>query len=492
MSRASYLQSPLGVKPDRQKSPHKSFFPAMYLFKLSLILLKVRSLNAKFSAFVLVLLTASVISSYFVTIQTINLQVKDSIIKRAESLSRSIASAAGYHLILKDLLALDNMVYKIKMVNPDITSIAIIGINEEIIVNTQAEKAGERLENETSGPRIKSLPEGAVRSNLDQKSSKTLVIESPVLFLDKNLGRVRLEVDWSVLHLAQSKARQQIVPFFALILFSGLALSFIFSRQMTRPVRELARGVEAMKRQGKSQQLRVYSSDELGQLTMSFNEMANLLTHQQEKLGASARELEEAYVSTVKILAAAIEARDRYTLGHSTRVAELAVALAKEAGLKKEEVDLVEIACLFHDVGKIRLPDSILHKRGRLEAEEIKEMQKHPEYGAEILSKAPCLYKYIPAVRHHHEWYNGNGYPDGLSREQIPVAAAIISLADAFDAMTSDRPYRKALSTEEARLAILKNSGRQFQPELARLMIKIIEQKEMAENQNENQGEKPG
>ncbi|MFA4926011.1 MAG: hypothetical protein WC524_05095, partial [Candidatus Aminicenantales bacterium] len=97
MSRASYLQSPLGVKPDRQKSPHKSFFPAMYLFKLSLILPKVRSLNAKFSAFVLVLLTASVISSYFVTIQTINLQVKDSIIKRAESLSRSIASAAGYH-----------------------------------------------------------------------------------------------------------------------------------------------------------------------------------------------------------------------------------------------------------------------------------------------------------------------------------------------------------------------------------------------------------
>jgi putative nucleotidyltransferase with HDIG domain len=475
------------VKPDRQKSPHKSFFLAMYLFKLNFKLFKVRSLNAKFSVFVLALLSASVISSYFVTIQTINRQVKDSIVKRAESLSRSIASAAGYHLILKDLLALDNMVYKIKTVNPDITSIAIIGVNEEIIVNTQAEKAGERLENETSGPKIESLPGGGVMSGLDQKSSKTLIIESPVLFLDKNLGRVRLEVDWSVLHLAQSNARRQIVPFFALILFLGLALSFIFSRQMTRPVRELARGVEEMKRQGKSQQLRVYSSDELGRLTTSFNEMANLLTDQQEKLAASARELEEAYVSTVKILAAAIEARDRYTLGHSTRVAELAVALAKEAGLKREEVDLIEIACLFHDVGKIRIPDSILHKRGRLETEEIKEMQKHPEYGAEILSKAPCLYKYIPAVRHHHEWYNGNGYPDGLSREEIPVAAAIISLADAFDAMTSDRPYRKALSVEEARLAILKNSGRQFHPELAKLMIKIIEQKEMAENPAENQ-----
>jgi len=452
---------------------------------------RVRSLNAKFLTFVLALLIASVISSYFVTIHTIDKQVRESIVQRAESLSRSIASAAGYHLILKDLLALDNMVYKVKTVNPDITSIAIIGPDEEIIVNSEAEMAGRRLESGGSGQGSESLSESMVLADLDQKANQTLVIESPVLFFDKNLGRVRLEIDWSVLHLAQSEARRQIVPFFAFILFLGLTLSFVFSRQVTRPVRELARGVEEMKRQGKSQQLHVYSSDELGRLTQSFNEMASLLTEQQEKLGASAHELEEAYVSTVKILAAAIEARDRYTLGHSTRVAELAVALAREAGLKKEDIDLIEIACLFHDVGKIRIPDSILHKRGRLEADEIKEMQKHPEYGAEILSKAPCLYKYIPAVRHHHEWYNGNGYPDGLSREEIPVAAAIISLADAFDAMTSDRPYRRALSVEEARSAILKNSGRQFHPELARLMIRIIEKREMGTEIKENQSEKP-
>jgi len=479
------------VRLTGRKSPGKSFWLAMAFSWLESRIFRVRSLNAKFLTFVLALLIASVISSYFVTIHTIDKQVRESIVQRAESLSRSIASAAGYHLILKDLLALDNMVYKVKTVNPDITSIAIIGPDEEIIVNSEAEKAGRRLESGGSGQGSESLSESMVLADLDQKSNQTLVIESPVLFFDKNLGRVRLEIDWSVLHLAQSEARRQIMPFFALILFSGLALSFIFSRQVTRPVRELARGVEEMKRQGKSQQLRVYSSDELGRLTQSFNEMASLLTEQQEKLGASAHELEEAYVSTVKILAAAIEARDRYTLGHSTRVAELAVALAREAGLKKEDIDLIEIACLFHDVGKIRIPDSILHKRGRLEADEIKEMQKHPEYGAEILSKAPCLYKYIPAVRHHHEWYNGNGYPDGLSREEIPVAAAIISLADAFDAMTSDRPYRRALSVEEARSAILKNSGRQFHPELARLMIRIIEKREMGTEIKENQSEKP-
>ncbi|MGB9892827.1 MAG: HD-GYP domain-containing protein, partial [Candidatus Saccharicenans sp.] len=103
---------------------------------------------------------------------------------------------------------------------------------------------------------------------------------------------------------------------------------------------------------------------------------------------------------------------------------------------------------------------------------------RHPEYGAEILSKAPCLYKYIPAVRHHHEWYNGTGYPDGLSRAAIPVAAAIISLADAFDAMTSDRPYRKALSQEEALKIIARNSGSQFNPELVALFLKIMEKRQ--------------
>jgi HD-GYP domain-containing protein (c-di-GMP phosphodiesterase class II) len=158
-------------------------------------------------------------------------------------------------------------------------------------------------------------------------------------------------------------------------------------------------------------------------------------------------------------------------------VAELAVALAKEVKLQDEQVETIEIACLFHDVGKIRIPDAILHKKGRLNDDEISEMKRHPEYGAEILSKAPCLFKYIPPVRHHHEWYNGTGYPDGLKREEIPVTAAIISLADAFDAMTSDRPYRRALSFEGAEEIIKRNAGQQFDPQLAALFLKTLEKR---------------
>ncbi|MCK7476803.1 MAG: HD domain-containing protein [Candidatus Moduliflexus flocculans] len=119
------------------------------------------------------------------------------------------------------------------------------------------------------------------------------------------------------------------------------------------------------------------------------------------------------------------------------------------------------------------MPDSILHKTGRLDHAQFEEMKRHPEYGAEILSKARSLFKYIPAVRHHHEWYDGTGYPDGLRRDMIPEEAAIISLADAYDAMTSDRPYRDALSKAQAMDIVRESAGRQFHPEYARVFLKI-------------------
>jgi putative nucleotidyltransferase with HDIG domain len=173
-------------------------------------------------------------------------------------------------------------------------------------------------------------------------------------------------------------------------------------------------------------------------------------------------------------VAAAIDARDSYTLGHSTRVSEMAIALGRELGLGGQELDDIEIACLFHDVGKIKIPDAILHKAGNLDPDEREEMQKHPEYGAEILRKAPSLRRFIPAVRHHHEWYDGSGYPDGLSREGIPRDAAIISLADAYDAMTSDRPYRKAMTKKKALATIEEHGGKQFSPELASLFLGTV------------------
>jgi HD-GYP domain-containing protein (c-di-GMP phosphodiesterase class II) len=126
-------------------------------------------------------------------------------------------------------------------------------------------------------------------------------------------------------------------------------------------------------------------------------------------------------------------------------------------------------------VGKIKTPDSILLKPGRLSPAEYKDMMHHVEYGASILSWAPSLVKYSPSTRHHHEWHNGKGYPDGLVGDNIPLFAAIINIADAFDAMTSDRPYRKALSEDEALREIAHMSGIQFRPDLVAIFLGLTE-----------------
>lgn len=436
-----------------------------------------KSLRSKVTLYVLFLLAGTVAAAYAVTLRTMNGHVRAEIVKRAESLSRSIASAAGYNLILEDVLALDNMVFKIKDSNPDILSIAIVGLDNKTIVHSAAGRAGTALE-PSQGRIVERGADGTWIKEIGPREAASFAVESPIVFMDKNLGSVVLDVDWSVLAAARADAKSKLMMIFGIILALGVATSVWLSTSLTRPVKQLASGVEELKRGKHSKPLHIYSADELGRLTASFNEMTELITGQRQKLGQYAHELEEAYVSTIQVLAAAIEARDGYTLGHSTRVSALAVELARALGLSPEKVEEIEIACLFHDVGKIRIPDSILLKTGRLDHAQFQEMKRHPEYGAEILSKARSLLKYIPAVRHHHEWYDGTGYPEGLSRDMIPEEAAIISLADAYDAMTSDRPYREALSKERAMAIVRESAGRQFHPEFARVFLKIREQGE--------------
>jgi len=432
-----------------------------------------RSIRTKVGLYVLILLVATTSIFYVITLRIMNDYIMTEVIKRGESLSRSIASAAGYSLLSQDLLGLDNMVYKIKRTNPDVNFIAIRGRDNTIIVHSDIRKAGGQLA-PTGGLVITRSQDRTFVREVPSVFESHFEIESPVIFMKKALGSVIVSLDRSILTSAQSEARHKMIWFFAAILAAGIAGVVLLSSNLTAPIKELMAGVEGLKRGQGGRPLRVYSGDELGRLTASFNEMAGLITEQRDKLGKYADDLEESYISTIRVLAAAIDARDGYTLGHSTRVSELAVGLAREVGLSRPEVEEIEIACLFHDVGKIKIPDSILHKRGRLTQAEYKEMQKHPGYGAEILSKAPSLYRFIPAVRHHHEWFNGAGYPDGLSREKIPLAAAIISLADAYDAITSDRPYRSAMSKEEALREIEACSGRQFNPDLVPAFLKLM------------------
>lgn len=171
-------------------------------------------------------------------------------------------------------------------------------------------------------------------------------------------------------------------------------------------------------------------------------------------------------------LTSAVDAKDAYTCGHSERVALLSRHLAMKANLSDSEVERVYMAGLLHDVGKIGVPEAVLQKAGRLTAEEFEHMKKHPEIGARILADVKQLQSVVPGVLHHHERWDGRGYPFGLSGERIPMMGRIICLADCFDAMTSNRTYRRALPVEVAQCEIRRCSGTQFDPWLAEAFIK--------------------
>jgi HD-GYP domain-containing protein (c-di-GMP phosphodiesterase class II) len=202
--------------------------------------------------------------------------------------------------------------------------------------------------------------------------------------------------------------------------------------------------------------------------------MAMTIRAQRESLEGSACELEESYLSTVRILAAALDARDNYTLGHSARVAMLSLRVGRRLGLGAGVLKELEMACFLHDIGKIRVSDHILNKPAPLQADEIRLIGLHPDQGAEILGLADSLHKYVPVVRHHHERYDGSGYPAGLKGEEIPLFAQIVAIADAYDAMTTSRPYRPGRSRDEAIGEILAFRGTQFAPHLTDLFIEAL------------------
>jgi hypothetical protein len=191
-----------------------------------------------------------------------------------------------------------------------------------------------------------------------------------------------------------------------------------------------------------------------------------------ERLQCSNRELTQAYEHTLEGWARALELRDWETEGHARRVTLMCVELAQELGIKGAELVQVRRGALLHDVGKIGIPDEILRKPGPLTAEEWIVMRRHPQLGYNLLKPIPFLDKALDIPLYHHEWWNGKGYPHGLSGDTIPLAARIFAVVDAWDAMRSDRPYRKALSVEDALDQIRSNSGSQFDPQIVEVFLK--------------------
>ena len=194
-----------------------------------------------------------------------------------------------------------------------------------------------------------------------------------------------------------------------------------------------------------------------------------------DELSDAKDQLERAYLESIQTLRYTVEAKDTYTRGHSDRVSEFAVLIGQKMGLSEADLKTLKIGGLFHDIGKIGIPDSILLKETRLSDDEYSEIKHHPSIGAHILSNATIFADIIPIVKYHHERYDGRGYPENLAGENIPLLARITTVADAFDAMSSRRTYRNNLDIETIKEEFRKNRGTQFDPKIDDIFLDILE-----------------
>jgi len=215
------------------------------------------------------------------------------------------------------------------------------------------------------------------------------------------------------------------------------------------------------------------------QLVMTYVEetrsLAEALTKKTIELAQKNESLHRLLLNTIESLAATLEARDNYTEGHSRRVAMMAKATSQGLGWDQTFQESLEIAGLLHDLGKIGIPDAILNKPARLTEREFARMKDHPLLAAQILGKIEGLEEIARWVRYHHERMDGQGYPEGLAGKAIPLGARILAVADAYDAMVSDRPYRQALSPEEAVLELQKGRGRQFDENILEVFLTVLD-----------------
>ncbi len=256
----------------------------------------------------------------------------------------------------------------------------------------------------------------------------------------------------------------------------ALGVAFFLARRASQPIQRLAQRTHEIAEGHFDRRLESEGvGRELGDLAEDFNRMSDQLESFVEQLRAAAKANRDLFIGSLRAFAAAIDAKDPYTRGHSERVATFSRAIAKRLGLTEEMIETVWIGALLHDVGKIGVDDRILKKVGVLTPDEYEQMKLHTVIGAEILSPIEQLNDILPAVRWHHESWNGRGYPDGLRGDQIPLFARIVAVADTFDAVTTNRPYQQAYDLRYAVDTITKLAGNRFDAKVVTAFLRAFD-----------------
>jgi HD-GYP domain-containing protein (c-di-GMP phosphodiesterase class II) len=260
----------------------------------------------------------------------------------------------------------------------------------------------------------------------------------------------------------------------ALALVLAIVVGTLFASGIARPIRMLAERTHEIAQGNYQQRVELKTRNEIGELAQNFNSMSASVEHAVEQLKKAAHENHLLFLNSVRMLAAAIDAKDPYTRGHSERVARYSIAIGKNLALPDKDMRNLRISALLHDVGKIGIDDRILRKPGALSDDEFEVMKQHPAKGAAIMSGVAQLIDIIPGMKYHHEKWSGGGYPDGLEGEQIPMQARIVAIADTFDAMTTNRPYQKAMELGYVVEKIKSFAGTRFDPRVVDAFVNAV------------------
>jgi putative nucleotidyltransferase with HDIG domain len=255
----------------------------------------------------------------------------------------------------------------------------------------------------------------------------------------------------------------------------ALGVGVGMSRYLTRPIQGLAEVSSRIAEGHLAERAEVSGRNEIARLAENFNQMAGSVEDLVRRLKQALRQNQELFLETIRTLAAAIDAKDPYTRGHSERVSSYSMAIARHLGMGQEEVFRVRIAAILHDVGKLGVRDDVLNKAGGLSPDEFDEIKRHPAIGAQIMQPIRLLKDVIPGIRNHHERWDGSGYPDGLRGEDIPMVARIIAVADTFDAMTTNRPYQKALSLDYVLAKMREMAGTGYDPTVVEALLQAVD-----------------
>jgi HD-GYP domain-containing protein (c-di-GMP phosphodiesterase class II) len=259
-----------------------------------------------------------------------------------------------------------------------------------------------------------------------------------------------------------------------MLLLAG-CVGLLSARAITNPIQQLADSTQLIARGDFSKKIQIRSRTEIGELAETFNKMTDDLELYIRQIRKAGEENKALFLGTIRALAAAVDEKDPYTRGHSDRVTKYSVIIARALDLDEKTVETISISALLHDVGKIGIDDKILKKPGFLTPEEFEIMKQHPVKGFNIMKTIEQMRNVLPGLRSHHEQWDGNGYPDRLKAEEIPLIARIIAVADTLDAMTTNRPYQQALTFQFAVEKINKNVGVKYDKDIVAAFNRAIQ-----------------